>query len=421
MVGSIISRTPNYGFAIIRFDSVGWHSNEHDNWRSIDALLSSVGNIPSVRGIWQNSIAYNIGDRVTDTDTSTVWRCIVSHTSAAMGTFADDRTTHPGYWQVLTLTPVFTGAWSTGVTYNTLDEVVYDNAYYICVATHLSTDFIADEAVDRWVLMFDLQPTLDAQAAAEAAALAAATSETNAGNSATAAAGSASTANTAATNAGNSATAAAGSATTAGTAATNAANSASAANTSAGNAAASELNAAGSASAAATSANNAAVSEANAAASAATVNPSNFYTKVAADARFAPIVHTHVAANITDFATAVGARIAATKFRSSPIAVVAGGSFSVSHGLGAKPSQVCIWLRAKNANNGYSVGDEFLIAGGQTDGAGTRGVAPVRTSTVVSGIFSANAGVVFFGPHKTTGAFFNAAIADWEMVLDVSL
>lgn len=40
---------------------------------------------------------------------------------------------------------------------------------------------------------------------------------------------------------------------------------------------------------------------------AASIDPSAYYSKTASDARYAPISHTHLAANITDFATAVAA------------------------------------------------------------------------------------------------------------------
>lgn len=56
---------------------------------------------------------------------------------------------------------------------------------------------------------------------------------------------------------------------------------------------------------------------------AAIIDPSTYYTKTAADARYAPTVHSHLAANITDFATSVDARIAAL----SPVApsLITGG------------------------------------------------------------------------------------------------
>ena len=103
---------------------------------------------------------------------------------------------------------------------------------------------------------------------AQASQVAAATSETNAGNSATAAAGSATAAGSSETNAAASAAAADGSATAAGTSEANAAGSASAASGSATAAGTSETNASGSASAAASSATQAGTSETNAGASA---------------------------------------------------------------------------------------------------------------------------------------------------------
>jgi len=52
------------------------------------------------RGNWANNTAYVPGDYALDVDTSVIWNCAIMHTSAAAGTFADDRAANPDYWRV---------------------------------------------------------------------------------------------------------------------------------------------------------------------------------------------------------------------------------------------------------------------------------------------------------------------------------
>jgi hypothetical protein len=47
---------------------------------------------------WLNATAYTVGDLILDTDLDTVYECLVSHTSPATGTFADQRTSEPTFW-----------------------------------------------------------------------------------------------------------------------------------------------------------------------------------------------------------------------------------------------------------------------------------------------------------------------------------
>jgi hypothetical protein len=190
---------------------------------------------------------------------------------------------------------VFRGNWAASTAY-ALRDIVKDttnNNIYIATTAHTSSGSLpisSNADVAKWALIVDAAAaaTSATNAANSAAAAAtsetnaatsasnAATSETNAGTSETNAASSASAASTSATNASNSASAASTSASNASTSETNAASSASAASTSATNAASSAsaastsaTNASNSASAASTSASNAATSETNAAASAA--------------------------------------------------------------------------------------------------------------------------------------------------------
>jgi hypothetical protein len=166
MVGAVSSRTPAYGFAIIRYDSVGWHSNEHDNWKSLDAVLSAASNIPSIRGVWQNSVTYAIGERVADSADSTVWRCMVAHTSASSGTFAAARIANPTYWEQVTSVPEYRGAWVTAASYGTNDIVTINNAWYVGTTNHISGVFASDLAALKWALIVDTTAAIAAAAEA---------------------------------------------------------------------------------------------------------------------------------------------------------------------------------------------------------------------------------------------------------------
>lgn len=220
MVGIVAANTPNYKFALVRFDAVGWQAVEHANWKLVDSLLSLVIGLPNVTGIWENSFAYTVGDRTVDETAGQVYRCLVAHTSPATGTFAAARAANPTYWQALTVTPVFTDDWATATSYSIADIVVVDtHKYYYCAAAHTSGVFATDLAANRWTLIWDATTSVNAaDASADAAAA-----------SASAASASATTASTAATNAATSATNAATSVTSASTAATTATTQASAA------------------------------------------------------------------------------------------------------------------------------------------------------------------------------------------------
>lgn len=223
MSGAIKRQTTNFGFNIINYDFPRWHTFEWQNWDVVDAVLAAAG-LTSVRGVWANSTQYIIGDRVIDDTDNTIWLCGVNHTSAASGTFFEDRTANPTYWSVISTLPVNRGMWLTAVNYSTQDIVRFGNAYYFCIAAHLSDVFADDLAADKWVLIFDLQDAIDAEAGAIASAAAAATSATDADNSATAAENSATASSSSASDASTSASNAATSETNAAASALQAAN-----------------------------------------------------------------------------------------------------------------------------------------------------------------------------------------------------
>jgi hypothetical protein len=111
MVGNIRGYTPNYNFKLINFDTPRWHTLEYANWSQLDNMFTQLGT-PPIKGEWLNSTMYVIGDRVFEVESGDLYRCLVSHTSAATGSFADERAANPDYWTVQVLgVPLFRGEW----------------------------------------------------------------------------------------------------------------------------------------------------------------------------------------------------------------------------------------------------------------------------------------------------------------------
>lgn len=154
MSDALKAATPNFGFGLINFDFPLWSSYEHRNWRNLDGILAAALGGFITRGVWTNSTAYIQGDRVTDDDTGTVFFCLIAHTSAATGTFSEDRTANPTYWQSSVEVPKYRGNWTTGVAYAPNDIVSEGTGYYFCITPHTSSGSFAADAVN-WVLMFD--------------------------------------------------------------------------------------------------------------------------------------------------------------------------------------------------------------------------------------------------------------------------
>jgi hypothetical protein len=189
MVANIRGFTPNYDFKLINFDTPRWHTLEYSNWTLLDALLTQAG-LSHVKGEWTNATAYIEGERVIDVDDNLIYRCQEGHLSAATGSFAEDRLLHPTYWaHLIEAVPIYRGAWSSGVAYDSGDIVHYTPyTYYLCATAHTSTAAF-DPAM--WVVIFDATAVVTAAAASEANAAASAAaadiSEANAAASATAA------------------------------------------------------------------------------------------------------------------------------------------------------------------------------------------------------------------------------------------
>lgn len=227
--GAVKSRTAFLGLAVLNFNFPNWGDDANTNVKILDAAFSILG--LSVSGAWATSTAYTAGDLVVDVDSNTLWRCQVTHTSAASGTFAEDRAAHPTYWAAYTTTVSWRGQWLTATSYFT-NEIVFDGyVYAIATQSFISgANLATDIAGGKFVPIVDGTTIVNAATAAKNAAETAETNAETAATTATTQAGIATTqAGNASTSAGTATTQAGIATTQAGIATTQASNSASSA------------------------------------------------------------------------------------------------------------------------------------------------------------------------------------------------
>lgn len=96
--------TPNYNFELIDFGIRPWDEKMNANFLLLDKIISVLGQIPNLTGVWQNSRAYTVGQVAFDGTQLTFWRCVTAHTSDATSTFTFDRTARPANWSYIAQT-----------------------------------------------------------------------------------------------------------------------------------------------------------------------------------------------------------------------------------------------------------------------------------------------------------------------------
>ena len=95
----MVNYTPNLRLTQPDFDQTPWDEQINDDLSILDTAYGAFIAINGLSGVWQNSVAYLVGQSVVDATNSSVWKCNVAHTSAvAPTTFAQDRTANPTYW-----------------------------------------------------------------------------------------------------------------------------------------------------------------------------------------------------------------------------------------------------------------------------------------------------------------------------------
>jgi len=212
MTGAVKSRTSALGLALLRFDFPNWGDDMNKNQLIIDASYSIFG--LTISGAWDNSTMYTSGVLVVDIDENSIYRCNVTHTSAALGTFAEDRIANPTYWAAYNSNIKYRGDWLTATQYYTNETFTHLDAWYIVTVSHISGVFADDLADELFSVFFDPSGADDsAQASADAAAASAVAAAASAGTASTGASTATTQAGIATTQAGT-ATTGAGTATT---------------------------------------------------------------------------------------------------------------------------------------------------------------------------------------------------------------
>lgn len=147
-VGGIRRTTPNYNFLIPSFDAPGWGISMEANFAVVDSVLFSLTGVGNVRGSWDNSTTYAEGDRVSDDSEGRLYQCLVDHTSASSGTFAEERVAQPTYWRAISGGSVPRGQWETATVYNAGEFVTDAGRTGIIVSQFESTTSYDDDVSD---------------------------------------------------------------------------------------------------------------------------------------------------------------------------------------------------------------------------------------------------------------------------------
>ena len=124
-----MTETTNFSFNLTDFDKIPWHTEEHNNWHLVDALMARFLNISNVQGVWQNALAVTVGQRYIDTADDTIFEVLVAHTTPSTGTFNAARTAISANWQSVSIDAAYAGAWTAGTVYS-VNEFVSDSARY---------------------------------------------------------------------------------------------------------------------------------------------------------------------------------------------------------------------------------------------------------------------------------------------------
>lgn len=150
------TKTTHYSLDLPRFNASTWHDEINGNFIKLDSMLAATG-FPDARGFWEYSTLYEVDDRVFDVEEGTLWLASIEHTSAASGTFAEERAAHPTYWAVVDTGLVMRSEWAPATQYNARD-VAYDaNEGILGIATteHTSTTSMRDDAAN-WDFIVDV-------------------------------------------------------------------------------------------------------------------------------------------------------------------------------------------------------------------------------------------------------------------------
>jgi hypothetical protein len=157
------TKTPNFSFELVDFNTRPWGSKEHDNWRIIDAVFSNFLTVTNLQGVWQNAIAVTVGQKYVDPDLGTMWEVLTAHTTPSSGTFAASRTSVDSNWVSFTVAVQTKGAYAQNTVYSPNDFVTSGDRYGIVQNSYTSNNTAATAALgyDADVTAGDIITLLD--------------------------------------------------------------------------------------------------------------------------------------------------------------------------------------------------------------------------------------------------------------------
>lgn len=176
MTGTIKRTTANYNLRIPIFDAPGWGRELERNFDIVDAVVFAFSGF-GVSGVWTNGTHFAKNDRLVDPTDSSIWLCLVEHTSAATGTFEEDRIANPTYWRAVSNLVQALGQWQSGYDYRTNDYIYDEHRYGVVLHNFTSGASYDDDVANGDILtLVDLSGDLSTtQAAASTASSAAIT------------------------------------------------------------------------------------------------------------------------------------------------------------------------------------------------------------------------------------------------------
>ena len=130
--------TTNFSFTLTDFDKIPWHTEEHNNWHEVDALLARYLAVSNVQGVWQNALTVAVDERYIDAESDTIWEVLVAHTTSSTLTFAAERTAQSTYWQSVSVDVSYAGDWAAGESYSVNQFVSDSRRYGVVTVAHTS-------------------------------------------------------------------------------------------------------------------------------------------------------------------------------------------------------------------------------------------------------------------------------------------
>jgi hypothetical protein len=170
-----MARTPNYNLELIDFNKIPWHSREHDNWRSIDAIFANFIVVTNLQGVWQNATDVTVGQKFVDAELGTIFTVLIAHTTASTGLFEADRTANTTYWGEFTVQVTSKGTYAQNTAYSPNDFILQGTRYGVVQNAYTSDTTAAtatlsydiDVAAGDIITLVDTIDTLNAAFASD--------------------------------------------------------------------------------------------------------------------------------------------------------------------------------------------------------------------------------------------------------------